>query len=105
MDKFKGTPGKWIVSNRSSKNQFGVKEYLIDNDRTTLGLASVYAPLFGQQTEDEEYLANAKLIAAAPELLEALAYLINCNEVMRFKSELPNALEKAKEVYNKALGL
>jgi hypothetical protein len=102
MDKFMGTKGRWVhdtdwelyEKDGYSRITSGIGYFDIYSDKPSGFCIS------GCISD-----ADAKLIAASPELLEALKYLINCNEVMRFKSELPDALEKAKEVYNKALGL
>lgn len=54
--------------------------------------------------EQEEGLANAQLIASAPELLDALQYLLNCNTKDRFKCELQDAINKAEASIKKAIG-
>lgn len=47
----------------------------------------------------EEVKANARLIAAAPELLEALQYLLSASG-----EQLTDAFEQAQNVINKATG-
>jgi len=46
--------------------------------------------------------ANAKLIAAAPELLEALEYFVKCHSREYMKCEIPDAIEKSIEAIKKA---
>jgi len=63
MDKFKGTRGPWFVSNE------GV---LLVRDESGLSIVAKY---IGYPNDDEE-VANANLIASAPELLESLQLII-----------------------------
>jgi len=94
MKEFKGTQGKWntVESNRvvyvENKEQVLVAE--LDNHKT-IG--------FNQATPTAVYF-NAKLIAAAPDMLEALMSLEN------YKDSIPKqVLDKAKNAIEKALGL
>lgn len=72
MTQFKGTPGPWsldefdnIVHGEEPLRGWGRKE--------TVRVSGVALP--GRVTE--EYAANTRLVAAAPELLEALWELVN----------------------------
>jgi len=56
----------------------------------------------------EEAQANARLIAAAPELLGALEQLADCAGITAlpgFKCELDNAMNQARAIINKAKGV
>jgi hypothetical protein len=54
--------------------------------------------------EDTEQIANAKLIAAAPDLLEALTHLVHNGGLMKYVSELEeNSL--LTEWYNKSINV
>ena len=66
MGTFKGTKGEWVAWEHTP-NTFAIKP---NGSRTEL--ARVYA---GGDVEVDEMKANAKLIAAAPEMLEALTNL------------------------------
>lgn len=88
MSEFKGTPGPWHIANgiqvRSNKHQ----------------IAKVW--MFGYGTGE----ANARLIAAAPELLEAVALLVSMAE-----SGMPDLnphdefiMETARAAIAKAIG-
>jgi len=91
MKEFKGTKGKW-----KARNLF---DNWIISDEKDLVLNIV----------DNE--ANAKLIASAPELLEALiqvtSSLEKANELLEKKGVLliNDNTSKAKEIINKALGV
>lgn len=72
MKEFKGTPGPWEIKAEE------VDKHYIRIRGTRLGgrfkVANVLTPFYEgvHEREAEETRANAKLIAAAPELLEAL---------------------------------
>jgi len=73
MEKFKGTPGPWKIDRTEfddillmDENDCLVGEIYYETDGTTRSL-----PLKDQAE------ANAKLIAAAPDLLEALLFMAN----------------------------
>lgn len=61
MSEFKGTKGPWGVSANTS----------VDSE-----LGGFICEAYGDSTSFEEDQANAKLIAAAPELLEALQWAL-----------------------------
>lgn len=67
MEQFKGTPGPWRVSEKRGD--------LIDIRHNSNGIGAIslnLAHVVARQSWLKEAEANAKLIAAAPELLEAL---------------------------------
>lgn len=93
MENFKGTKGIWEINPRSLRN---VK-------CNELTIANCSAGQSGDKEEEEN--ANAKLIATAPELLEALQH------GLRLANSLPNKesvavrifIKKAEKVIEKAL--
>ncbi len=92
MDKFEGTAGPWFVSNEGN---------LLIRDESGLSIVAKYVGY----ANDEEEVANANLIAAAPELLEALQSLfIATLWGVRNSSAMNSALEKSQDAINKALG-
>lgn len=107
MSEFKGTPGPWRVIAGSGKI---VEQYYpaIDMPGVQIGSASSY-PNSGHFPSDEAGLANAHLIAAAPELLEALQSL-KCELILSdvdmgyIESHFRPSLDKATAAIQKALG-
>jgi hypothetical protein len=86
---FKGTKGNWELVNETqvafSQDEFNTKD----------------CDLYEHQYDSfEEMVANAKLIAAAPELLKALQ---TCLKRITNESHEPFAILEATEAINKAL--
>lgn len=96
MGEFKGTPGRWEL------DQFdNVVHGKPDNwsRKETVRVSGVALP--GRVTE--EYAANTMLVAAAPELLEALQALTKAIDYGT-SMDVVEAQEKAQDVISKALG-
>ena len=85
---FKGTKGEWKVKRERG---YDIDITNRDGDICWLGLSEFI---------DETKLANAKLIAAAPELLEALQ---TCLRRIKNESHEPFAIIEAQKAINKAL--
>lgn len=87
MSKFKGTPGPWVAecdTHIQGKSGDGICE------------------VFGDNTSYEEDIRNAKLITAAPDLLEALQNMVSSYE---YEASIDNpALLAARAAISKALG-
>jgi len=77
MSKFKGTPGPWGVIVGKS-NVAGVNStFTIQSDeRLSIASGQSQEHLGDDGIHEDEMLANARLIATAPELLDALDRLI-----------------------------
>ena len=133
MEKFNGTQGKWHINHWSNGkrgvtcvclNKDGISYYTGDAvNETRFGIRSQIKPLehnnYGSfegahvadivipATEEgcKEAEANARLIAAAPELLEALQALLEKfdYEEQSLYSFAKEEIDKAKQVINKAL--
>lgn len=98
MKQAKHTPAPWVV---------GEKNRIKGADTTTVCDVSGWAnktPFDGKSTirGQGERDANARLIAAAPELLEALKDLINCS--LDLTAERRQIERYAREVIAKATG-
>lgn len=98
MPEFKGTPGPWMLS--------GKTVYALNGD----GYNRFSALIQDAYTKDEELQANAQLIAAAPELLEALQSIeMRLDAYNSIDRDMPVesvfvCLERAQAVIRKALG-
>lgn len=97
MKEFKGTPGPWIAD----KTSRAVGPVSHDDDQSYGILIPVAWVEFDQDVGIQA--SNQRLIAAAPELLEALQETIN--EVGHWLStQNPELKEKIESAINKALG-
>lgn len=96
MKEFKGTSGPW----EKGKNGFGDSMMVYCDDELGSAVADCSVK-HSMKLTIAERLANAKLIAAAPELLEALQ---NCLMLMKhFQQEYYIEYEVAEAAINKAL--
>lgn len=106
MTQFKGTPGPWKCLREE------VNKHYIRISSTKLGerfaVANVLIPLYDDvhEREAKETRANAKLIAAAPELLEALQLAEKAMVEGRNVTypEWYGVINKARAAINKATG-
>lgn len=99
---FKGTPGAWFAT-----YDLGYSTWIIDVIDDKEQLVAFAIP--DSKIESE---ANARLIAAAPEMLEALQNLVflhSCEQegidsAMPTRGQWMDAISKAEKAINKALG-
>ena len=98
MKEFKGTKGEWKYSEIMNFSDTLVS--YIETDKKPI--SQLRGCLTG---EEAEALANAKLIAAAPELLEALQELIYFNErtFTGMGQDYTKMISKSEQAINKAL--
>ena len=87
MKEFKGEPGPWILGGCSGR-MITTKDGYVGN-----GFIA-----------DVDTLANARLIAAAPELLEALQKMVSKAHKQNWNDAYPEELQSAQAAINKALG-
>jgi hypothetical protein len=97
----KHTPGPWIFEDNGT-NDFGVTVHSIDQHEDAPTLEDKnhevnMAEVFGSE-------ANARLIAASPELLELLDKALAITETIRFNAECRELEEEAYELINKIKG-
>lgn len=93
MSKFKGTPGPWVAD----KTSRAVGPVSKEDDQSNGMVLPVAWVEFDPEVEIQA--ANQQLIAAAPELLEAL-------EIICFFEDIPDAQRSiAEAAINKALGV
>lgn len=92
----KYTPGPWVKK--------GLDWYGSNGERVLMS----DGPSFGSKTHFKDAEANARLIAAAPELLEALEGVLkawdepNCGDFDYTISLIFDPMKKAREALNKA---
>lgn len=99
MAQFKGTPGPWRVSEKRG-DLIDIRHENNEPGAMSLNLAQVVA----RQSWLREAEANARLIAAAPELLEALQRCEAILSVIPLEVYDVEDLLHARAVINKATG-
>lgn len=106
MEKFKGTPGPWKVrfmNNGQEDSDFFVEAK--NNNRPDLGYGiEILGDDYGDHNgyTHEQRLADASLIAAAPELLEALQRFVTFVDKQNLIYE-SSMVREAKSAIRKAL--
>ena len=100
---FKGTKGKWYVYENS---------YFLEVKTDIEEIGTIANCIFNEQDFNqavntlEECNANAKLIAAAPDLLKALQVILKHKNAINHyidDNELYTAIEESEQAINKAL--
>lgn len=97
MKEFKGTPGPWVAD----KTSRAIGPISRDDDQSYGILIPVAWVEF--ETEVEIQASNQNLIAAAPELLEALQFINNAIN-HGTQMDIVKGQEMAESAINKALG-
>lgn len=84
----KHTPGPWVIDHVDNS------EAVISREDITWSIATCFC-----EPMDDEVRANAKLIAAAPDLLEALSTILitPCDLVPSHRQKALEAIKKAAE--------
>lgn len=94
---FKGTPGPWVIDEWSMTG--------INSESKHVALVNYSHHGLPNDVYGDEHEANANLIAAAPELLEALIELTeSAKEAIDGLGDLADAIDTAKAAIAKALG-
>ncbi len=99
MSKFKGTKGKWFINDEEPLKPEDYLEIMVEVESkhfTKVALGAVY------DQRDDVGKANAKLIAAAPELLEALNAITDNIETW-LNTGVAADKKISKELYNNAV--
>lgn len=92
MSEVKHTPGPWYVAHRGPENRL-----ICNRDITVAEVLDDCHP------DADQELANARLIAAAPELLEACQALVRAIDCRRTLDEI-EATRAARKAISKATG-
>lgn len=105
MKDFKGTKGSWIARHNGSYMEVNRKEDFEDGKRLTVSVmvfdVADEGCVFNRSGEDK---ANAQLIAAAPEMLQALQSFANGVRERGYAGHLSDYLKQADTIISKALG-
>ena len=80
MSAFKGTPGPWFAGEQSDISGW-VEIRVPGYSRNPVACATPADAGDAEARRDAETLANARLIAAAPELLEALIAMVDAQDI------------------------
>ncbi len=106
MKEFKGTPGKWIFSHSSASDD-NVACIEINSSESMYEIAYLQSTPTNigkyENTSFDKTIANAHLIAAAPDLLEALLSIVNMENQPK-DDESDKVYLKARAAISKALG-
>lgn len=107
MKEFNGTPGKWSFSH-SSASDASVACIEINSSESLHEIAYLQSTpsIIGgcNQTSFDKTIANAHLIAAAPDLLNALQAMLNKAYKQNWNDHYPDEVSKAQSSIRKALG-
>ncbi|HGY6628379.1 TPA: hypothetical protein ACNTAN_002592 [Escherichia coli] len=107
MKEFNGTPGKWGFSH-SSASDASVACIEINSSESLHEIAYLQSTpsIIGgcNQTSFDKTIANAHLIAAAPDLLNALQAMLNKAYKQNWNDHYPDEVSKAQSAISKALG-
>lgn len=99
---FKHTKGPWTINPTTWKNKAGSKVIDIDALEANVEcMASIYVGIENEDAESEAS-ANAKLIAAAPCLLEALIEITQDLKEEVLSTSINDVLKRANEIIKKA---
>lgn len=100
---FKGTKGEWNIKHSESKDAFNVVGTIVGGKYKIARcpyFVDITLPEFSARNRSE-CEANAKLIASAPDLLEACKELLGLLEFHGYKNS--TEIYKAQQAINKAL--
>lgn len=98
MKEFKGTSGPWVAD----KTSRAIGQISRDDDQSY----GILIPVAWVEFDQDEGIqaSNQRLIAAAPELLEALQRMVNKAHKQNWNDAYPEELQSAQAAINKALG-
>lgn len=115
MSEEKFTPGPWILDWEKNpllfpfiwqENRFAVAK-VCGKPSAKLESTTIPVACLSDFAEPEKVLANAALIAAAPEMYEFIRWIRSVQgqcAIMKWRKFLPEILDKADEILHKARG-
>lgn len=106
MSEVKHTPGPWKILRKRPMEMSGNFHQVTDNERYPAAFVPAWDnPAVGEIDGTEEALANARLIAAAPEMLEALKEQERADRLLEDGEDVAAMLSyaDAKSIRSKAI--
>ena len=97
MNQSQYTPGPWLQSHRKAIGGYSTEVYTPDGE--VIATVAWYPRRLNETTTGTDREANARLIAAAPELLEALQLYM---DAVRNTKDKPTLMSAIKSADNKA---
>lgn len=101
MKEFKGYPGPWRMR---IKDGMAIFDFDHNDEVPHYRFAECVVSLSTNNEQMDYLMANAQLIAAAPELLEALQKMLSKAHKQNWNEQYPEELLLAEESIKKALG-
>ena len=98
----KRTPGKWVKDFQGTKGH--IKALVYSGERETPSVCKYHRGFCADSITEEEMQANGHLLAAAPDMLEALKCFVQSWSEGRFLTDGYTVLKSCRDAIDKAEG-